>query len=60
MESWIEESIDNIDCALFTGDMFLNMENIKILREAMVRWEKELKSNVEMLDEKNQKERETK
>jgi hypothetical protein len=34
--------IDEIDAALFNGDMFFNRENIQALREQLARWERQI------------------
>lgn len=34
--------IDEIDAALFNGDMFFNHENIQAFREQIVRWAQQL------------------
>jgi hypothetical protein len=34
--------MDEIDAALFTGDVFHNRDNIKAFREMMARWERGL------------------
>ena len=33
-------AIDEIDAAIWTGDTFLNLENIKSFRETLRRWER--------------------
>jgi len=36
-------AMDEIDAAVFTGDVFHNAENIKAFRSMMARWERGLK-----------------
>ncbi len=42
-EILVEDVIDSLDAALFTGDLFLNSENREDLRNWMARWEQQLK-----------------
>ena len=42
MHPAVEEAIDEIDAAIFTGDAFLYSENIIELEAMMKRWQKEL------------------
>ena len=42
-EILVEDVIDSLDAALFTGDLFLNSENREDLRNWMARWEGQLK-----------------
>ena len=44
-------AMDEIDAAIYSGDMFHNRENIKSFRYMMARWEKGLKEAEEILDE---------
>jgi hypothetical protein len=45
-----EGPIDEIDAAVFCGDLFLNRQNIEDFRKQMARWERELVSNEAILD----------
>lgn len=42
-ELLVEDVIDSLDAALFTGDLFLNSENREDLRNWIARWESQLK-----------------
>lgn len=43
--------IDDIDAAIWTGDMFHNRANIESFREMMARWERGLKMCEDILNE---------
>lgn len=43
--------IDEIDAAVWSGDMFHNRENIAAFRGMMARWEKGLKEAENIIDE---------
>ena len=43
--------MDEIDAAVWSGDMFHNRENIAAFRTMMARWEQGLKDAEELLDE---------
>ena len=43
--------MDEIDAAIWSGDMFHNRENIAAFRTMMARWEQGLKDAEELLDE---------
>lgn len=43
--------IDEIDAAIWSGDMFHNHANIKAFRDMMARWEKGLQSCEDILNE---------
>ena len=43
--------MDDIDAAVWSGDMFHNRENIAAFRTMMARWEQGLKDAEELLDE---------
>jgi hypothetical protein len=43
--------MDEIDAAVWTGDMFHNRDNIRALREMMARWERGLKEAEDILSE---------
>jgi hypothetical protein len=43
--------IDEIDAAVWSGDLFHNRENIKAFREMMARWERGLKEAEAILDD---------
>jgi hypothetical protein len=38
-------AIDDIDAAIFSGDTFMNLDNIAAFRSYISRWERELKRN---------------
>lgn len=46
-----EGPADEIDAAIWSGDMFHNRENIQDFRSLMARWEKGLKEAEGILDE---------
>jgi hypothetical protein len=46
-----EDAMDEIDAAVWSGDMFHNRENIKAFREMMARWERGLQSCEDILNE---------
>lgn len=46
-----EGPMDEIDAAIWSGDMFHNRENIQDFRSLMARWEKGLKEAEGILDE---------
>lgn len=46
-----EGPIDEIDAAIWTGDMFHNRENIADFRSMMARWEQGLKMCEDILSE---------
>jgi len=48
--------MDEIDAAIWSGDMFHNRENIAALREMMVRWERGLREAEDILTEIENKE----
>lgn len=43
--------IDQIDAAIWNGDVFHNRDNIKAFREMMARWERGLKMCEDILSE---------
>jgi hypothetical protein len=43
--------IDEIDSAVWSGDMFHNRENIRAFRDMMARWERGLKEAEDILSE---------
>lgn len=45
----VEEAIDEIDAAIFTGDAFINAENIKEMERMMTRWQRGLDSHKELI-----------
>lgn len=51
LEDSVEENLDNIDAAVFSGDAFTTAPAIAYLREFMARWERELKLNEQLLNE---------
>jgi len=51
MHTAIEQAKEEIDAAIFSGDAFIDRDNIAWLRRYMVIWEKELKSHEKILDE---------
>ena len=44
MHQKVEEAIDEIDAALFSGDQFHDLDNLKELECYLIRWQKELAS----------------
>ncbi len=46
-----EGAIDEIDAALFTGDTFLNKDNIRRMREYLARWERGLQEMESIVDD---------
>jgi len=46
---WI--ALEEIDAALFTGDIFHNEEELKELKRYLIRWVREVKNIEEMLKE---------
>lgn len=46
-----EGPIDEIDAAIWSGDMFHNRANIEAFREMMARWERGLQSAEDILNE---------
>jgi len=46
-----EGPADEIDAAIWSGDMFLNRENIADFRSLMARWEKGLQEAEQILEE---------
>lgn len=46
-----DNQIDEIDAAIWSGDMFHNRENIAAFREMMARWERGLKEAESILNE---------
>lgn len=46
-----EGPIDEIDAAIWSGDMFHNRANIAAFREMMARWERGLQSAEDILNE---------
>ena len=44
-------AMDDIDAAIYSGDMFHNRDNIASFRGMMARWEKGLKEAERILDE---------
>jgi hypothetical protein len=46
-----EDAMDEIDAAVWSGDMFHNRENITAFREQMARWEGGLKEAEDILNE---------
>ena len=44
-------AMDEIDAAVWGGDLFLHRENIKAFRNMMVRWEHGLKNAEDILNE---------
>lgn len=47
----VEEAIDQIDAAIFTGDAFLDKPNRDEMREMVARWQRQLDSLAEIFDE---------
>ena len=47
----LDEHIDNIDAAIFTGDTFTSTENIDILQSFIDRWCRELVINRRVIQE---------
>ena len=45
MHPKIHQAFEEIDAAIFSGDTFINAENIKELRRLMERWERGLKEH---------------
>ena len=43
--------MDEIDAALWTGDVFHNRDNIRLFRDMMARWERGLKMCEDILNE---------
>ena len=48
-EKLMEDQIDDIDAAIFSGDTFMDTEVIADFRSMMARWEKQLKENEEII-----------
>jgi hypothetical protein len=46
-----EGAIDEVDAAVWSGDMFINRENIADFRSMLKRWEQGLKEAEAILDE---------
>jgi hypothetical protein len=46
-----EDAMDDIDAAVWSGDMFHNRANIAAFREQMARWERGLQSCEDILNE---------
>lgn len=44
MRAYIEEAVDQIDSAMFSGDAFLDLDHRKALREYMAAWERQMQS----------------
>ena len=47
----LDEHIDNIDAAVFSGDSFTSLDNINILQSFIDRWQRELIVNRRILKE---------
>jgi len=50
-EKCVDDSLDKIDAALFSGDVFMDRKNIKIIEEYIERWSREISSNKMLLDQ---------
>jgi len=51
MDSYIEESCDNIDAAFFSGDTFHNLASLNDIKYYLARWNKEAKVIEDILEE---------
>lgn len=56
MRNSVTRAIDEIDAAIFSGDEFIDDENIKELRRLMSRWERGLKEHEETIEELSKEE----
>ncbi len=42
MKKYLDDALDTVDAAIFTGDDFQDRENIAAFREMMARWTREI------------------
>ena len=46
----LDDVIDEIDAALFSGDAFMDIDNIYVLERMLLRWQKELDANKKIIE----------
>ena len=47
----LDEHIDNLDAAVFSGDVFMDMDNICKFQSFLDRWQREINSNKDLIAE---------
>ena len=45
MSAFFEEIVDTLDAEVFSGDSLVDKANRELLREHMIKWEKEIKEH---------------
>jgi hypothetical protein len=45
---WLDEAIDTVDSAFFTGDSFFEKQNNEKMRQILARWQKQLDVCIEI------------